>query len=201
MEIITGLLLGLSTFLFMGAVFFYLIKTAIVSGRKAGVAVATGIILGDIIYVTLLLLGFSEFFQSEILLKWFALIGGVILIVIGIRYFIKKQLISEVENAPHVSIWVHFTKGFILNFINPFVAAVWIGFLAVNESQFTDTNQIVTSLTVTILIIYITDLLKVFYADKLRKFLTPSILKKGYRIMGIVMILFGLRLCYHFLQI
>ncbi len=198
MEIITGLLLGLSTLLFMGAVFFYLIKTTIVSGKNAGAAVATGIILGDIIYVILLLQGFSEILKNESLIKWFALIGGILLLTIGISYLLKKKHISEDKNVATVSLWIHFTKGFVLNFINPFVAAVWIAFLAINESQFVDQSAVVSSLTITLLIIYITDLLKVFFAEKLRRFLTPSILKKAYRFMGIIMVLFGLKLCYHF---
>ncbi|MFT5078934.1 MAG: threonine/homoserine/homoserine lactone efflux protein, partial [Patiriisocius sp.] len=94
MEIITGFLLGLSTLVFIGAVFFYLIKTAIVSGKKAGVAVASGIIIGDILYVVLLLFGFSEVFENEVFVRWFAFFGGTLLVMIGIRYLIKKRDIS-----------------------------------------------------------------------------------------------------------
>lgn len=198
MEIITGIALGLSTLLFIGAVFFYLIKTAIFYGRKAGVAVATGIILGDIIYVCLLLYGFKEILENELFTKWFALTGGLILIVIGVSYWFKKHTISEAEKTPPVSIWVHFVKGFALNFINPFVAAVWIGFLAVNEARFSDQNAVLTSLTVTLLVIFITDLLKVFFAEKLHRFLTPTTLKRAYKIMGFVMLIFGFRLIYAF---
>ena len=49
MAILTGILLGLGTMLFVGPVFFYLLKSTLESGFKAGIAVALGIILGDVI--------------------------------------------------------------------------------------------------------------------------------------------------------
>ena len=182
----------------MGAVFFYLIKTTIASGRKAGFAVALGIILGDIIYVFLLLFGFSEILENANFIKWFALVGGIILVAIGISYLIKKHEVSETINSTKSSLFIHFTKGFVLNFVNPFVAAVWVGFLAINEAQFSNTASIITSLIVTLVVILSTDLLKVFYAEKLRRFLSPIVLQKVFKFLGIIMLLFGLRLLYAF---
>ncbi|MFT5678788.1 MAG: threonine/homoserine/homoserine lactone efflux protein [Planctomycetota bacterium] len=198
MEIITGFLLGLSTLVFIGAVFFYLIKTAIVSGKKAGVAVASGIIIGDILYVVLLLFGFSEVFENEVFVRWFAFFGGTLLVMIGIRYLIKKRDISEAKSASKGSLWAHFTKGFVLNFINPFVATVWVGFLAINEEQFSSSASVITSLTITLAVIFLTDLLKIFYAEKLRRLLRPSVLQKTFNTLGIIIILLGLRLFYEF---
>jgi threonine/homoserine/homoserine lactone efflux protein len=198
MEIITGFLLGLSTLVFIGAVFFYLIKTAVVSGKKAGVAVASGIIIGDILYVVLLLFGFSEVFENEVFVRWFAFFGGTLLVMIGIRYLIKKRDISKAKSASKGSLWAHFTKGFVLNFINPFVATVWVGFLAINEEQFSSSASVITSLTITLAVIFLTDLLKIFYAEKLRRLLRPSVLQKTFNTLGIIIILLGLRLFYEF---
>ena len=49
MSILTGLFLGLTTLLFIGPVFFYLLKTSIEYGVKPGVSVAFGIIIGILI--------------------------------------------------------------------------------------------------------------------------------------------------------
>jgi threonine/homoserine/homoserine lactone efflux protein len=179
-------------------VFFYLIKTAIVSGKKAGVAVASGIIIGDILYVVLLLFGFSEVFENEVFVRWFAFFGGTLLVMIGIRYLIKKRDISKAKSASKGSLWAHFTKGFVLNFINPFVATVWVGFLAINEEQFSSSASVITSLTITLAVIFLTDLLKIFYAEKLRRLLRPSVLQKTFNTLGIIIILLGLRLFYEF---
>ena len=73
MEIITGILLGLSTLLFIGPVFFYLVKSTLEEGIYAGISVALGIILGDIIYVFLIVKEFSDFLNEPQYQKWFAL--------------------------------------------------------------------------------------------------------------------------------
>jgi len=62
--IISGILLGLSTLLFLGPVLFYLLKSSMESGFKAGVAVASGIILGDIICVILVLSGGKIYYRE-----------------------------------------------------------------------------------------------------------------------------------------
>jgi threonine/homoserine/homoserine lactone efflux protein len=49
MELITGILLGLSTLLFIGPVFFYLVKTTLEGGIWAGVSVAIDVVIGDVI--------------------------------------------------------------------------------------------------------------------------------------------------------
>jgi len=198
MEILTGILLGLSTLLFIGAVFFYLIKTTLASGRKAGFVAATGVIASDVIYVILLLFGFADVLKSTLFTKWFSLIGSIILILLGITYLLKKQHISKVSISKKRSLFSYFIKGFALNFINPFVAAVWVGFFAINQSQFETSQAITISLVSTLIIIYITDLLKVYYAKKLSHYLNATLLEKAFKIIGIIMLIFGLRLGYSF---
>ena len=83
MPILTGILLGLTTLLFIGPVFFYLLKSSIESGFKVGLAVATGIIIGDIFCVLLAVYGFGSYFESTETQKWFAGLGGLILFIFG----------------------------------------------------------------------------------------------------------------------
>ncbi len=65
MPIVTGVLLGLSTLLFVGPVFFYLLKSSMENGVKSGVAVAVGIILGDIICVLLAIYGIGDYLETN----------------------------------------------------------------------------------------------------------------------------------------
>ena len=95
MAILTGILLGLSTLVFIGPVFFYLLQSSIEKGFKAGLAVALGIIFGDIICVILAIYGFGDFFSSSQNIRYFGLVGGIILIFFGIMYFIKKNKIKS----------------------------------------------------------------------------------------------------------
>lgn len=200
MEIITGILLGLSTLIFIGPVFFYLLKSTIEHGYKAGIAVTIGIIVGDMIYVLIALKGLGKLLQDENTLKWLTLAGGLFLLSIGINYLffsLKNHEIVTKINA--TSFWIFGLNGFLINFINPFVFGVWILFLSINQSKFDSETAVLTSLTCTLVIIFLTDCIKVFFAHKLRRFTNPKSLKIIYKVFGIIMIAFSLRLFFEFI--
>jgi len=200
MEILTGILLGLSTLLFIGPVFFYLLKSAIGSGLRAGIAVAIGIIIGDIIYVVLVLKGIGGFLQNEENTKWMALIGGLLLIGMGLKYLFNPSTKPDVGgNLNQKSLWVYAANGFLINFVNPFVFGVWVLFLALGQSKFNNATSILVMMTTILLVIFITDVLKAFFAHKLKKFMNPLRLKVIYKIFGVIMLLFGGRLIFMFL--
>lgn len=194
MSILTGILLGLSTLAFIGPVLFYLLKSALESGFKAGAAVAVGIILGDIICVILAYYGEEAFFNNSENLKWIALGGGIILLAIGLKYFLKPTLSTEVDGKfKQKKIGVYFINGFLINFVNPFVFAVWFGFVSYNQAQFTPSETVI-SLTFTLLTIFTTDLLKAHFSNRLITLIKPEKLKVIFKIFGLLMIAFSIRL-------
>lgn len=200
MEIITGILLGLSTLLFIGPVFFYLLKSSLESGFKAGISVAVGIILGDIIYVVLVFKGIGGFLQEEENSKWMALAGGLLLIGMGIKYLFNPSTKTEIaERLNSKSLWVYGLNGFLINFINPFVFGVWVVFLTINQSKYGNESSILISMSIILTVIFITDLLKAFFAYKLKNLMNPSRLRTVYKIFGVIMVLFGSRLIITFL--
>jgi threonine/homoserine/homoserine lactone efflux protein len=195
MEITTGILLGLSTILFLGPVFFYLVKSTLEHGIIAGLAVALGIIIGDIIYVILVLKGFSTLLDNPVYTKWLSIAGGLLLVIMGLSYLLKKSPIKEIEGKYAAkSFGMYALNGFILNFINPFVLAVWIGFLTINEAIFHNQSSVMVSLGITLLVIFATDCLKVVFATKLKPLINAKKLKAIYKVFGSLMILFGIRL-------
>ena len=195
MSILSGFLFGLSTLLFIGPVFFYLLKSSIESGLKAGIAVATGIIVGDIICVLLAIYGFGDYFETPIVQKFFAGIGGILLLAFGLNYFFKPSINLKVEGKfTSKKIMVYFINGFLINFINPFVFAVWFGFYTVNKAKLENENSIIISMTVTLIVIFSTDLLKAFFAKKITNYIKPSKLKIIFKAFGVIMIGFAIRL-------
>ena len=200
MELITGILLGLSTLLFIGPVFFYLIKTTLEEGLWAGVSVAVGIILGDIIYVFLVFEGFSSFLDNDQYNKWFALFGGILLLFLGLKYILTQTVRARfMKSFSANSLGIYALKGFLLNFVNPFVLAVWIGFYSINQTKFEDKSSILLSLIVTLIVIFTTDCLKVVFANNLKPYLKRNKLQMLYKLFGIIMILFGIRLLIHYI--
>mgnify|MGYP002332913826 CR=1 FL=1 len=195
MPIVTGVLLGLSTLLFVGPVFFYLLKSSMENGVKSGVAVAVGIILGDIICVLLAIYGIGDYLETPIIQKWFAIIGGLLLILMGIISFFSKKEKNKIKgNKGEASLLKYGINGFLINFINPFVFAVWFGFYTLNSAKYEDSFDIKTSLIVTLLIIFITDILKAIFANKIKKWISPLVFSKMVKIIGVIMICFGIRL-------
>lgn len=195
MPILLGIVLGLSTLLFIGPVFFYLLKSSLQGGFKAGLAVAIGIIVGDIICVLLAIYGFSTFFENPENQRWIALVGGLILLMFGLVYIVKPKFEDSKKAIPtRKDFSVYFINGFLINFVNPFVFGVWFGFYAMNVSKFEDYSSIVISLIITLIVIFITDLLKAYYAQKLKSLLKPHKLKIVFRIFGVIMLGFGIRL-------
>ena len=201
MAIFTGILLGLSTLVFVGPVFFYLLQSSIENGFKAGLAVALGIIIGDILCVLFAVYGLSDFFSTPQNIRYFGLVGGIILIILGVLYLIKREENNKSQKSiSGKSYLIYGINGFLINFVNPFVFAVWFGFYAIAVSSFSTTWEIYICLSFILLTIFSTDLLKVYFAQKLTKFITLSKLTVIFKILGLVMIGFGIRLLLEYFQ-
>jgi threonine/homoserine/homoserine lactone efflux protein len=190
-----GFLVGLALIILIGPVFFTLLKTSLHYGVFAGSLVAFGIFISDVIAVFLCVFGASSFLKSDDSKFYLSLVGGVLLIVLGVRYYLKKK--SGAENntqlkASHYAVF--FAKGFLVNFVNPFVFAVWIGIIAVAGNKHGFGSDLGIYLSGTLLAILSTDMTKVLLASKIKNILKPEILLKLYKIIGVCLVLLGLRL-------
>ncbi len=194
MAILTGILLGLGTMLFDGPVFFYLLKSTLESGFKAGIAVALGIILGDVICAAIALSWSQSFLNNTLFDFWASIIGGSLLLIIGLKYTFKPNLNTTVKaKIKKRSTIFYFANGFLINFINPFVFAIWKGFVSYNQSLYNEASTLL-SIGITLLVIFSTDVLKAFFAQRLSHFIQPKDLGRVFQVFGIVMIGFAIRL-------
>jgi threonine/homoserine/homoserine lactone efflux protein len=197
MALFTGLLLGLGTLLFIGPVFFYLIKSTLESGFKAGIFVALGIILGDILCLLIALYGSSEFMAQPTFVLWASIIGGTLLLFMGLKYVIKPNLNTRVKGRLlNQSLWIYGINGFLINFVNPFVFAVWFGFVSYTRALY-DHSTALFSLVVTLIVIFSTDVLKALFAERISHLIEPQKLKNIFRVFGFLMICFSIRLLIH----
>jgi len=196
MSVFMGLFLGLATLIFVGPVMFYLIKSSINDGKNAGYSAALGILAGDIIYVILVLLGLGEFFAQPDIKWWMFLTSAVVLLLMGlINLTQQKESIKSKEIGKNLTLFKHFANGFIINFVNPFVLGVWIYFYDINASRYSET-EVIISLCITLIVIFLMDCVKAFYAEKLNKVLTPQKIISINKIVGLLFILFSIRFFY-----
>lgn len=198
MPILEGLGFGFLTAFLIGPVFFTLLRAALDYGFWGGFAVAIGIITSDILVVLICRTSAVALFEGHLNDGWMALAAGIILLVLGGWYTMNPNVNKDQEvrlrgkNAIGL-----YSAGFLVNFVNPFVFVVWTGFSLHATSVHAEQHNEWLFLTFILAGIFLTDLMKSALAPKLRKLLAPNTLKKVYRGIGIVLLLFSIRVFIH----
>jgi threonine/homoserine/homoserine lactone efflux protein len=195
MPFIKGLILGFGTAFFLGPVFFTLIKNAVQFGKKAGIWTAVGIIISDLIVITICFYSTAsllEQIKTEPAVKW---VGAGILLMLGLKYIINPVLFkANGDDKPRKRDYLgYFTQGVLVNGVNPFVFVVWIGFITIGRNNYQDTSLYIFLIAI-LVGIFATDILKSFLADKIKPYLKEKTLLVAYRIIGFVLICFSIRL-------
>ena len=180
-----------------GAALFGIIQTSISRGFKAGILFALGITISDILIISLCLWGMVSIMDNPTIRFTLSILGGLILIVYGLFTFFNKKSDFSVKKQKEVldstgttSIKPYqcFFKGFAFNFTNPFVWVLWLGITPYSGN----TTQLHILFFVSILLtVFIIDLMKSFFAGKIKNIITHQV---GYiinRVVGLVFCLLG----------
>jgi len=192
-----GTILGLSlAFLFgFGPAFFALIQTGLYRGFLAGVLLAIGIILNDILVVTISILGATNALSGVENFNLFGVIGGTLLVILGIFTYRKETEIEEGDSNSQISTphpIVYIAKGFLLNAVNPFVWIFWISVVVGVTARFNaDTVKLTLFFAGTLLVVWLVDVIKTFAASKLKRIVTDKFLILVNKIAGIAITGFG----------
>lgn len=194
MSFIQGFLLGLTTVIFFGPVFFTILNGTLQYGTRAGIIVSVGIVISDLVCVLLCSLA-APIVTSPQANFWLALIGGLVLLGMGIKYLIKPIKYSGDQlNLNSKQSLQFFIKGFIVNFSSPFTFAYWLGAVAYSNNNYTSITDVVLFVTSALLGIFFIDVLKVILAKYLKKIVQPKTLKVISILCGIVLIGFAVRM-------
>ena len=186
----------------IGPVFFMLIQTSILKGARAAIAFNIGVILGDVAFILIAYLGSRHLLEKVKDDPRLFYIGGLILIIYGLfTYFDKSNKKQVEEESKLIDITVEnnylrlLFKGFFLNFINIGVLIFWLGVIVViGPTLDMNPTHIFWYLTTILLSYFVTDLGKIFLAKKLKSKLTPIVVYKIKKTMGILLIIFGIGL-------
>ncbi len=196
-EIKKAVIIGVFLSFMLGPVFFMLIQTSILKGFRAAFVFDLGVILADIIFLYIAFHG-SKSLVSEVKNNpWLYYAGGVIMVLYGLMMIYRrpKEVIMDeklvVTNQNKYS--ALFIKGFFLNFINVGVLGFWVGMMVVFGAEFQmDGHKVFRFFAIVVFSYLLTDVGKILLAKTLRKKMTPYRTYMLKKIMGLILILFGL---------
>lgn len=200
--IITGIGLGIVLSFITGPVFFALIKTSIEKGFYAGVCLAFGVIVSDVIYVAITLYGTSFLAIESTYRVQIGLVGSVILLSIGIYYLFKRVKINYERTPSTKHMYGYFFKGFLMCIFNPAILLYWVSVSSsvVSANGEFKANEVVPFFGSILMALFAMDVLKAYYANKLRYRIKEKSLSILNKVAGSLIIIFALKLMYNLIS-
>lgn len=197
-DIIAAIPFGIILAFTIGPVFFVLLETSATKGFKAAVVFDLGVVLADIIFVTVAFLSTSKLIETFKKDSNFLILGGVLLVFYGVISFIKtsksfRSIVKEYQKVKIQKNYIQlFIKGFFLNFINIGVLLGWLGFIVVANSITSTQQGVIVFITSMILTYFITDIFKIVVAKQIKNKLTPKRIYKTKKLVALAILIFGI---------
>lgn len=215
----TALILGFILSFSLGPVFFELINTSLRKGFKAAMLMEIGVLLSDLIYLFLALFSASKALEYLNMYSWINYIFGAIFILFGLFSIIKNLTPPKVEintcdeeceeekedeilenleslNIPDdikINYIGNLMKGIALNSLNPSVLVFWIVVCTSSIKKLHLDNQgIIIFFSATLGMMFAVDILKIYFASRLQKYIKPKVLQFIGISIGLIMLGVGL---------
>lgn len=195
--ILQGILLGLTLAILLGPIFVTITQLSIKKGARAGMVASSGVWVSDFIIIALcyfFVQRIDKLIHDVTFTYWIGLLGGFILIAFGLGAFFKESKI-EFEETKHsrndyISFW---TRGFLVNTVNPFTFVFWVGVIStyVIKGKITNTEAMIFFTSI-MSVIMVSDTAKVFLAKVIRKKLRQEHFNIFTKVAGIGLIIFGI---------
>ena len=200
-DILTAIPFGIILAFTIGPVFFVLLETSATKGFICAIIFDLGVIFADIVFIAV------AFFSTNKLVEKikddpnFLIFGGALLVVYGVISFVKtsksfRSIVREHHKIklPKKDYGKLFVKGFLLNFINIGVLLGWLGFIVIGTSLTTSENGVIIFIITMLTTYFLTDLVKIAAAKRLKNKLTPRRIFKTKKIIALVILGFGILL-------
>jgi threonine/homoserine/homoserine lactone efflux protein len=195
-----GLLMGLTVTVSIGPGFMALFQTSIVRGVKSGFVLAIGILISDLVLISISYLGLSNLIVKSNHIV-FGIIAGSILIISG-SISVFSRFASNFNNPEYLPdlnsrLPILLLKGFLLNIANPFVLIFWIGIMG-----FAASNYGMHSFGFFIFFLgllstaFSSDLIKCYLSGYLKKILSSRTIVVVNKVIGAIFIAIGFFVIY-----
>ena len=200
-DILSAIPLGFFLSFMIGPVFFVLLETSVVKGFRAALFFDLGVVLADIVFITIAFFSSYRLIQSIKDDPALFIFGGLVMLTYGIISFInnrkeaKKIKLDEIDptelaKTNYLSLFI---KGFFLNFINIGVLGFWLAILITIGPQLElKTSRMLTFFSTLIVTYFVTDIFKILLAKQLRNQLNPKNILLIKKFISIVLIVSGI---------
>nr|WP_321233943.1 LysE family transporter [uncultured Psychroserpens sp.] len=200
-DILAAVPFGIILAITIGPVFFVLLETSATKGFKSALIFDLGVIFADVIFILIAFYSTNNLIDKIKDDPNFLIFGGALLAVYGFISFIKtsKSFKAIVREYHKIEIQKNaygklFIKGFLLNFINIGVLLGWLGFIVYGSSVTESENGVIIFIATMLTVYFLTDLVKIALAKRLRSRLTPKLIFKTKKIVALVILGFGILL-------
>lgn len=200
-DILSAIPLGFFLSFMIGPVFFVLLETSVVKGFRAAIFFDLGVVLADIVFITIAFFSSYRLIQSIKDDPALFIFGGLVMLTYGIISFVnnrkeaRKIKIDEEdpEELAKNNYFTLFVKGFFLNFINIGVLGFWLAILITIGPQLElKTSRMLTFFTALIVTYFVTDIFKILLAKQLRSKLNQKNILLIKKFISIVLIISGI---------
>lgn len=190
MELLGLFLLGFIAALTPGPDILFVLRSTLSFGSKQGFLAFLGIFSGWIIFLSLVYLGFSQFFHSIFIQFPLNFTGGIYLFYIAYMLFKKPKNHINLHQQIEKNLSIYF-KGLLIHLSNPKAVL----FFTLIISPFMNTNLEI-SLIVLLSGSSLSFLLVIFLSDFSRNLINDAFFDKIDKICGILFLLFGVLLLF-----
>jgi threonine/homoserine/homoserine lactone efflux protein len=200
-DILSGIPWGIFLSFMIGPVFFILLETSIIKGFRAALVFDLGVVLGDIVFITIAYIGSYRLITSIKDNSALFIFGGIVMLAYGIISYIslhkeKKvdthKIDNEIIRKDYLGLFI---KGFFLNIINVGVLGFWLAIIiSVGPKLEMQTSRMLTFFTSVILSYVLVDCIKILLAKQLKNKMTPKNILKIKKGISIVLMVFGVAL-------
>ncbi|WP_066757151.1 LysE family translocator [Crocinitomix algicola] len=205
--IIGGLGYGLLLSIMVGPAFFILVETSITKGIKAALFLDLGVLISDLVYVTIAFLFFREVnalmeSDNRYILR---IIGGTAFILFGIFNLLKTRQknvlptnkFPKAETLRATNPVMMVLKGFMINALNPGVLFYWLSLMTLipEAPENLKIDHVYTQMIyigIILVTFFSVDVLKISGAKMLKDFLTPSWIRVVNMVLGFILIFCGI---------